>query len=145
MESKPKKRQVRKVVSETPEQPKPVPQQLKPTNPESLIRRNGELVEQLFTSEAWADIAFPLLQESIAGVSGRLSNGRFYHGSLTRDWSGNNSLFVAGYQKALMDFFNNLQDFVSARDKLLEKKKEEAQDKKAAVYNPFMEDQELED
>jgi hypothetical protein len=140
MVSKPKKRQVRKVRSETPEQPKSHPQQDKPQSPEVLIRINGELIEQLFQSKAWTEIAFPLLAESIAGVSGRLTNGRYYHGTLTRDWSGNNSLFVAGYQKALMDFNNNLHDFIVAKDKLLLDKATEKAQEQAPVYNPFMED-----
>jgi len=112
----------------------------KPTSPEALIRYNGNLVEELFNSKPWQEIAFPLLQESIAGVSGRFTNGRYWHGTLTSNWKGENPLFVAGYQKALMDFFNSLQDFIAAREKLSQKKKEEALDRKAPIYNPFLED-----
>ena len=132
--------------SETPEPPKSPPPQdkkkdeVKPTSVEDLIHFNGELVEQLFSSKPWQEIAFPLIQESIAGVSGRLTNGRYHHGTLTRDWTANTSLFVAGYQKALMDFYNNLQDFVSAKDKQLASKAKSKADKAAPLYNPFMEE-----
>ena len=107
---------------------------------ESLIRINGELIEELFLSKSWKEIVFPLLQESIAGVSGRYTNGRYWHGSLTTNWKDNNSLFVAGYQKALMDFNNNLHDFIVAKDKLFLSKKEEILAKEAPLYNPFLEE-----
>lgn len=81
----------------------------------------------------------------IAGVSGRFTNGRFYHGTLTRDIEKGQGGFLSGYQRALMDFSNNLQDFVDVRNKHAEKKKAEEFDKKAPMYNPFMEDVELED
>lgn len=80
------------------------------------------------------------MSESIAGVSGRFTNGRFWHGSLTTNWKENNSLFVAGYQKALMDFQNNLHDFVVAKDRLLAERKQAKLAKDAPVYNPFMEE-----
>jgi hypothetical protein len=170
MESKPKKRQVRKVRSVTQERPKSQTQNKftgsfceypcevcicdgsecgrnnkkpksanpdKPTSAEALIKMNGELVEELFLSRPWTEIAMPLLQELIAGVSGRFTNGRYYHGSLTRDLSLNTGL----YQKALMDFYNHLQDFIDTKNKVMNAKKEEALDKKAEVYNPFMEEQ----
>lgn len=111
-----------------------------PANPEKLVIENGKLVEELLSSQAWRDIAMPLLEESIAGVSGRLTNGRFHHGDLTKDWSANQSVFFAGYQKALMDYFNHLQDFVVAKDNLIAKKKREAEDSKAPIYNPYMEE-----
>ncbi len=127
--------------SETQEQPKSPKQDRVGRTANELVRINGEMVEQLFASEPWSEIAFPLLQESIAGVSGRITNGRYYHGTLTRDWTGNNSLFVAGYQKALMDFYNNLHDFIMAKDKLLLEKKAEKSESTAPLVNPFMEEE----
>lgn len=82
---------------------------------------------------------FPLIQESIAGVSGRFSNGRYWHGSLTTNWKDNNSLFVSGYQKALMDFYNHLDDFIKAKDKLIREKKDKEVEGK--LYNPFLEEE----
>lgn len=121
------------------------PLQDRPTNPDALIRYNGELVESLFSSQPWKEIAFPLLQESIAGVSGRFTNGRYWHGALTTNWKENNSVFISGYQKALMDFQNSLHDFILAKEKLKDQKKAEEAEKKEPLYNPFMEDQEFED
>jgi len=82
----------------------------------------------------------------IAGVSGRydLNKGVYHHGSFTRDLSGHNSLFFTGYQKALMDFNNHIREFVSAKNRAIEEKKQEAQDKKAPFYNPFLEEHEHE-
>lgn len=143
MVSKPKKRQVRKVRSATQEPPKSPLQQdkteVKPSSAEALIKMNGELVEQLMSSKVWKEIVLPLLQESVASVSGRYTNGRFWHGSLTTKWNENNSVFFAAYQKALMDFNNNLHDFVVAKNKLIEDKKTEEFEKKAPIYDPFME------
>lgn len=139
MVSKPKKRQVPKARSVTPEPPKS-PKADKPTQAEALIKFNGELVEELFASKPWTEIVFPLLQESIASVSGRFTNGRYWHGGLTTKWTGNESLFYAAYQKALMDFNNNLHDFVVAKNKLIESKKKEEEEKKGEIYNPFMEE-----
>lgn len=105
-----------------------------------MIRENGELVEELFASKPWTDIALPLLQEQIASVSGRLTNGRYYHGSLTSKWEGNSSVFVAGYQKALMDFNNNLHDFIVKKDEIVSKNKAEQAEKNAPIVNPFLEE-----
>ena len=101
---------------------------------------NGKLIEALFISKAWTEIVFPLIQESIAGVSGRFTNGRYWHGTLTSNWKDDNPLFVAAYQKSLMDLHNNLHDFILAKDRLLESKKKEALESKGEVYNPFMEE-----
>ena len=144
MESKRKKPPVPKAPKATHGPKKSLPQD-KPTEIEALIKYNGDLVEALTSSEAWREIAFPLLQEAIAGVSGRLTNGRFHHGSLTREISSSNALFVSGYQKALMDFHNNLMDFMTERDKLKQRKKDEEKEAKAPLYNPFLEEEILED
>ena len=113
----------------------------KPSSVEALIDFNGRLVEDLFSSRAWQDIAFPLLQESIAGVSGRFTSNRYWHGTLTTNWKDENPLFVAGYQKALMDFYNHLHDFILAKDNQILAKKNEEASKSAPLYNPFMEEE----
>jgi hypothetical protein len=136
MESKRKKRQVHR----EPQVPKDLP--LKQKSPEALIKFNGELVESLFASEAWREIAFPLLQESIASVSGRFTNGRFHQGNLTRTRANREEL--AGYQLALEEFYNRLSDFIEAKNNLIKKKKQEEVDKQAPFYNPFMEEQDYE-
>lgn len=138
MESKPKARRVRKARSVILEPQKLEVKQAK--SPEELIRSNGDMIEELFASRAWVEIVQPLILESIAGVSGRFTNGRFHKGDLTR--SGSFSLEkLSGYQTALEDLHNNLADFIAARDKFLAEKKREAQDEKAPVYNPFMEEE----
>lgn len=106
---------------------------------ESQIRHNGELVETLYASEVYSEILFPLISEGIASVSGRLTNGRYHHGSLTK-LNQEPLLFLQGYQKALMDFHNYLHDFVLAKDKLAKAKESEKLDKDAPLYNPFMEE-----
>ena len=132
---------MRSVIQEPPVLPKP---QDKPTSAEALIRYNGELVEELFASRGWVEIALPLLKESIAGVSGRYTNGRFYKGSLTKQ-SSLSLEKLSGYQMGLEDFNNNLHDFILEKEKLKQSKQEEAKEKKAPLYNPFLEEQELED
>jgi hypothetical protein len=109
---------------------------------EVLIRQNGELVEELFRSKAWVEIVKPLLDEAIAGVSGRFTNGRFWHGTLTQKWDGNTSVAMAFYQKALMEFYNHLHDFIVAKDKMLADKKAEKEQAEAPLVNPMMEDYE---
>lgn len=130
-------RQVRKVRTTKQAQPK-----LKPTSPEALIKYNGELIEQLFSSDAWKEIAFPLLEESIASVSGRFTNGRFYQGSLTRTKQNRDEL--SGYQLALEEYYNRLTDFITEKEKLKEKKKTEQLDRVAPMYNPFLEEMDYE-
>lgn len=115
----------------------------KPLEATQLIKYNGELVEELFSSKPWVEIAFPLLQESIASVSGRFTNGRFYQGSLTRTKMNRDE--IAGYQMALEEFHNRLHDFIIEKDKLRLRKIEEEQEKKAPLYNPFVEEYETED
>jgi hypothetical protein len=150
MASKPKKAKAGKARSAV-HAPKELPKQdkkkeasrdndPKPTSQEALIIQNGHLVEQLFSSRPWLEIAKPLLDESIAGVSGRFTNGRYWHGSLTTKWNEHTSLALAFYQKALMEFHNNLHDFITAKNNLIKGKKQEEEDKVAPIYNPFMEE-----
>lgn len=111
---------------------------------EQLIRRNGEMVEELLASEVWREIVSPLFHEAIAGVSGRFTNGRFHHGDLTRGSANRQSTpveFLAGYQKGLMDVHNYIRDFVDAKDKLIASKKAEAKAAAQPMINPFMEDE----
>jgi len=127
------------VTPEPPKSPKQ-PAELKPTEAEALIKYNGELVESLFVSKPWTEIVQPLFEESIAGVSGRFTNGRYWHGTLTTNWKGENPVFVAGYQKALMDFHNHLHDFILAKNKIIQQKKSEQAEKTSPIYNPFLEE-----
>jgi len=85
------------------------------------------------------EIIQPLISEGIASVSGRLTNGRYHHGSFTK-LEKLPLEFQQGYQKALMDFHNYLNDFVVQKNKLLKIKVEEKTDKEAPLYNPFMEE-----
>ena len=98
------------------------------------------LVDELFSSKPWTEIAFPLLQESIASVSGRFTSGRFHKGSLTNHAKNLSLEQLSGYQMALEDFYNRLYSFLEARDKLKADKKQEKSDKEAPIYNPFLEE-----
>lgn len=110
----------------------------KTTEAKDLIRYNGELVEALYLSPVWIEIIEPLITEGIASVSGRKTNGRYYHGDITKPESKRD--FSAGYQKALMDFTNYLNDFVLAKNKIMKARKEEELEKQAPIYNPFLEE-----
>lgn len=132
-----------KVPSATQEHAKSQSQPLSKGSRERLIIKNGDLIEDLTKHEAWSTIIVPLLQERIASVSGRLTNGRYYHGTFTQDWKGETPVMLAGYQKALMDIWNDIQDFVVARDRVLVQKKQDDTEKAQVVVNPFLE--ELED
>jgi hypothetical protein len=106
---------------------------------ERLIKRNGELVESLMRSEVWSEIIEPLLQEQIASVCGRKTNGRWHHGSFTRDK--NISLeYLKGYQCASMDFHNRIHDFIKFKEDLLKKKNQEDAEKRSPVVNTFLDD-----
>ena len=144
MDSKRKNRKVSKAskaVPELPKQPdlkaKPV-QSPGPQSAEQLILRNAELVENLLKSEEWNTIVLPLLLESVAGVSGRYTNGRFYQGDFTR--ANKNYEWLAGYQCALEEFNNRIHDFLATRDKLIAQRKEEETNKNLPVVNSFLEE-----
>ena len=126
----------------TQEQPRPPKQDkvAQAQSPEQLIVQNGLLVEELFQSKAWNEIVKPLLDEFISSVSGRFTNGRYWHGTLTKEWKAETPLFLAGYQKALMDFHNSLHDFVVAKNKISEEKKKATEEATGQVYNPFLEE-----
>lgn len=134
MASKRKKPPVAKATSE---QTRQAP--TKEANVESLIRRNGNAVEEFLQSEIWRDIVQPLISEGVASVSGRLTNGRYYDGDLTRD-SVHSRDYLAGYQKGLMDLNNRLNDFVVERDKLARRKVEEQSAARQPYVNPFLEE-----
>lgn len=124
-------------------QPQEAKSQSAPAEPRTAteqIRHNGELVETLLSSEAWQEIVAPLFEEHIAGVSGRKTNGRYHHGSLTREISKDNALMYAGYQKGLMDVWNHIHDFVDAKNNLVVMGKLEAKLAAAPYINPFMEE-----
>jgi len=98
------------------------------------------MVEELIASPVWTDVIAPVFSESVASVSGRMTNGYWFHGSLTREVSKDNSLMYSGYQKGVMDVWNRIIDFVKAKEQLEEKMKEDALGKKAPIINPFLED-----
>jgi hypothetical protein len=135
MESKPKKRQVRKVRKATLERNEPLKSQDKPTQAEALIKFNGDLIESLISHEGW-HIVEELIDEGIASVSGRKTNGYYYDGELTR--GGKNKDYLSGYQEALSQLYNRIKDFIIARDKAIARKKDEEQYAKGDVYNPFL-------
>lgn len=113
---------MRKATSEpTKEQGTKTVVQDKPTA-EQLIYDNGVLVENLMRSREWCEVVYPVLCERILSVTGRYSNGRWQHGSLTR-MDKLNLEFQQGYAKGLMDFSNDINDFIVAK-KNLEKKME---------------------
>lgn len=122
----------------TPVPPKlPLPQD-KPTNAEALIRFNGDLIESLIAHQGWS-IVEDLIDEGIASVSGRKTNGYYYDGELTR--GGKNKDYLSGYQEALTQLYNRVKDFIITRDKTLKRKKEDEETMKGEVYNPFMEEE----
>jgi len=81
-----------------------------------------------------------LIEEGVASVCGRWTNGYYYEGELTR--GGKNKDYLSGYQEALSQLSNRIQDFVISRDKMIERKKAEEQYEKGEVYNPFLETEE---
>ena len=110
---------------------------LKRLSPEAIIRFNAKLVEDLYLTPVWLEIIQPLIAEGIASVCGRLTNGRYYHGALTKQ--NENKDFSAGYQKSLMDLNNYINDFVKVKNDLALKLIKEEEEKKAPIYNPFLE------
>ena len=95
-------------------------------------------MEELLGSDVWKNIVEPLFIERVASVSGRFTNGRWIHGSLTR--SQTNSEYLSGYQRALMDIRNDIGDFVIERDRMKERKADEEFQKSQPIYNPFLEE-----
>jgi len=97
------------------------------------------MVEEMLNSEVWKTIGEVLIDEGIASVAGRKTNGRWHHGSFTR--ANNEPLpYLQGYQRALMDFSNRLIDFVKAKDDLDKKKKESELERHQPFINPFLEE-----
>jgi hypothetical protein len=123
---------VRRETPERKEQPKP---QDKPTQADALIKFNGDLVESLIAHEGW-HIVEELIDEGIASVSGRKTNGYYYDGELTR--GGKNKDYLSGYQEALSQLYNRIKDFVITRDRAIARKKAEEKFEKGEVYNPFL-------
>ena len=114
------------------------PKQLdKPSQAEALVKFNGDLVESLIAHKGW-HIVEELIDEGIASVSGRKTNGYYYDGELTR--GGKNKDYLSGYQEALSQLYNRVKDFILARDKMIKRKKDEEAMLKGEVYNPFLEE-----
>ena len=123
----------------TPVRKEQLKQQDKPSQAEALIKFNGDLIESLKTHQGWS-IVQELIEEGVASVVGRWTNGYYYDGELTR--GGKNKDYLSGYQEALSQLSNRIQDFVIARNKMIERKKAEEQYEKGEVYNPFLEKEE---
>jgi hypothetical protein len=119
----------------TPVPPKLQVQQDKPTDAESLVRFNGDLIESLISHQGWV-IVEELIDEGIASVSGRKTNGYYYDGELTR--GGKNKDYLSGYQEALSQLYNRVKDFVITRDKMIKRRKDEEAMVQGDVYNPFL-------
>lgn len=101
-------------------------------------------MEEFLSSRVWTEIIEPLLAESIAGVSGRKTNGKYYHGDLTRSWTTTDSHVLermVGYQRALMDFSNRIISFVDAKKELEARNIAQKISKIEPFINPFLEDE----
>lgn len=110
-----------------------------PRDAENLIIQNGNLVEELLNTEVWKNIVEPVFIERVASVCGRFTNGRWIHGELTRSKS--DGQYLSGYQRAIMDIRNDIDDFVVAKNRQKERMAAEESSKNQPVYNPFLEDE----
>lgn len=137
MVSKPKKAKVLKVRKATQELPKSLKQD-KPTTAEALIIFNGNLVEELISHPGW-NIVEELIDEGVASVSGRKTNGYYYFGDLER--GSRSKDYLTGYQEGLKQFYNRIKDYIRVRDKMLAQKKDDDVQSKAPFINPFMEEE----
>lgn len=104
---------------------------------ESLIVINGNIIESLLAHSGWI-IVEDLIDEGIASVSGRKTNGYYYNGSLTSGTK--NKDYLTGYQEALVQLYNRIKDFIRERDKVLQSKKAEKEETEAPLINPFLEE-----
>jgi len=98
---------------------------------------NGMLVESLIEHEGW-EIIEDLIDEGVASVSGRKTNGYYYNGDLSR--GSKNKEYLVGYQEALTQLYNRIKDFISLKAKLLASKEADGRVAQQEVYNPFLED-----
>ena len=96
MESKRKKQRAPKVVSaiHAPVKSQPHPKVLHPTSAEALIKSNGDLIENLMTHQGWP-IVQELIDEGVASIVGRKTNGYYYSGELSRN--GKTKDYSTGY------------------------------------------------
>lgn len=107
-------------------------------NAEQLIYQNGKMVEDLLLTTVWLNIIEPLLDETISSVSGRKTSGYYHHGSFTK--LQDDPRFLQGYQKAGMDIYNRIKDFVRAKDNLKRVKDEAEKETMRPMFNPFLEE-----
>ena len=119
------------------ESPKLAEQDSPPSSTEALIKYNGDLIESLLQHEGWR-IVEDLIDEGVASVVGRKTNGLYYEGSLVR--GDKNKDYLTGYQEALTQLYNRIKSFISIRDNRIASKKAEDLELNAPVYNPFMEE-----
>jgi hypothetical protein len=96
------------------------------------------MVEELVLSTVWLNIIEPLLDETISSVSGRKTSGYYHHGSFTK--LQDDPRFLQGYQKAGMDIYNRIKDFIRAKENLRSRKEAEKVDGMQKMYNPFLEE-----
>lgn len=125
----------------TPELPKSPPPPVKEAETSKtagqIILEQGNLVESLIAHPGWK-IVEELIDEGVASVSGRKTNGYYFNGELVR--GGKNKDYLTGYQEALTQLYNRIKDFIIAKDKMILAKKQEELDKNAPIYNPFLEE-----
>jgi hypothetical protein len=95
------------------------------------------LIEELISHPGW-QIVEELIDEGIASVSGRKTNGYYYSGSLTAGQK--NKEYLSGYQEALTELYNRIKDFIKFRNRLIESSKQGKEDS-GAFFNPFMEEE----
>lgn len=135
-------RKPRKVVKAVAKERKQAPPKVKyveqEKTAEQLIYQNGKMVEELLLSNVWLNIIEPLLDETISSVSGRKTSGYYHHGSFTK--LQDDTRFLQGYQKAGMDIYNRIKDFVRAKENLMRKKEEANNEAVRPMFNPFLEE-----
>jgi len=107
---------------------------------ESLIKHNGELVEEFLASEVYLDIIKPVIDESIAGVDGKQVSNKWMFGEFNKSANISRLQFLSGYSLALKELVNRIYSFVEAKYGLQAKKEEEKIEKHQPIVNPFLED-----
>ena len=142
MESKRKTRKVLKAAKATlvPKESHKQPDKL--SSSEVMIRQNGEAIESLTAHPGWV-IVEDLIDESIASVVGRKTNGYYYNGEISRGSKSKD--YLAGYQEALTQLYNRIKDFIIIKNKMIESHNRSEKEKNSPIINPFLEEQDFND
>jgi len=117
-----------------------------PTKAEQQVITNGKLIEEVFKLKGWKALIEPMMDEMIASVIGRKSNGLWLKGHMVKSRKDEKKEFYIGYLCGLQELWNSIQNYPISAETIKRRISERTEEEKEAKAQiPMVNDAEEED